>query len=59
MTVSGATIVIYRSTVQKNGPGSSVHGIFQAKVLEWGATAFVRVFQRKGIGKYKHFLRIH
>ena len=21
-------------------PGSSVHGIFQAKVLEWGATAF-------------------
>ena len=21
-------------------PGSSVHGIFQAKVLEWGASAF-------------------
>ena len=21
-------------------PGSSVHGIFQARVLEWGATAF-------------------
>ena len=21
-------------------PGSSIHGIFQAKVLEWGATAF-------------------
>ena len=21
-------------------PGSSVHGIFQAKVLEWGAIAF-------------------
>ena len=21
-------------------PGSSVHGIFEAKVLEWGATAF-------------------
>ena len=21
-------------------PGSSVHGIFQAKALEWGATAF-------------------
>ena len=21
-------------------PGSSVHGIFQTKVLEWGATAF-------------------
>ena len=24
-------------------PGSSVHGIFQARVLEWGATAFYRV----------------
>ena len=21
-------------------PGSSVHGVFQARVLEWGATAF-------------------
>ena len=25
-------------------PGSSVHGIFQARVLEWGAIAFSRVF---------------
>ena len=25
-------------------PGSSVHGIFQASVLEWGATAFSEVF---------------
>ena len=23
-----------------HGPGSSVHGIFQARVLEWGAIAF-------------------
>ena len=23
-------------------PGPSVHGIFQARVLEWGATAFSR-----------------
>ena len=23
-------------------PGSSVHGIFQAKVLEWGAIAFFK-----------------
>ena len=22
-------------------PGSSIHGIFQARVLEWGATAFL------------------
>src|SRR5574337_298278 len=28
-------------------PGSSVHGIFQARVLEWGAIAF------KGLGTYK------
>ena len=25
-------------------PGSSVHGIFQARVLEWGAIAFSAVF---------------
>ena len=25
-------------------PGSSVHGIFQARVLEWGAIAFVEQF---------------
>ena len=24
-------------------PGSSVHGIFQARVLEWGAIAFSEV----------------
>ena len=24
-------------------PGSSIHGIFQAKVLEWGAIAFSEV----------------
>ena len=24
-------------------PGSSVHGIFQARVLEWGAIAFVNL----------------
>ena len=27
-------------------PGSSVHGIFQARVLEWGATAFSAVCSR-------------
>ena len=26
-----------------NPPGSSVHGIFQARVLEWGAIAFSKV----------------
>ena len=28
-------------------PGSSVHGIFQAKVLEWGAIAFSIFHPRK------------
>ena len=27
-------------------PGSSVHGIFQARVLEWGAIAFSTLFSR-------------
>ena len=26
--------------VDGSPPGSSIHGIFQARVLEWGATAF-------------------
>ena len=26
-----------------SAPGSSVHGIFQARVLEWGAIAFSKV----------------
>ena len=26
-------------------PGSSIHGIFQARVLEWGAIALLRVEQ--------------
>ena len=28
-------------------PGSSVHGIFQARVLEWGAIAFPRILTRE------------
>ena len=30
-------------------PGSSVHGIFQARVLEWGAIAFFGDATSKGI----------
>ena len=33
-------------------PGSSVHGIFQAKVLEWGAIAFSK---RSKMESYKMF----
>ena len=28
-------------------PGSFVHGIFQARVLEWGAIAFSRYYTQK------------
>ena len=27
-----------------NLPGSSIHGVFQARVLEWGAIAFSKCF---------------
>ena len=30
-----------------NLPGSSVHGIFQARVLEWGAIAFSNMSKRR------------
>ena len=32
-------------------PGSSVHGIFQARVLEWGAIAFMIWKKKKERGK--------
>ena len=28
-------------------PGSSIHGIFQARVLEWGAIAFSKVLKTR------------
>ena len=28
-------------------PGSSIHGVFQARVLEWGAIAFTASMRRK------------
>ena len=33
-------------------PGSSVHGIFQARVLEWGAIAFFQ--HMHGLPQYQH-----
>ena len=33
-------------------PGSSVHGIFQARVLEWGAIAFSEISLKKS-GKHE------
>ena len=39
-------------------PGSSVHGIFQTKVLEWGAIAF-SVFTHKHINKQTYMTLPH
>ena len=36
-------------------PGSSVHGIFQARILEWGAIAFSNNQSRKHIKKQRHY----
>ena len=38
-------------------PGSSVHGIFQARVLEWGAIAFSVFYAIVGIILRTHFLK--
>ena len=35
--------------------GSSVHGIFQARVLEWGAIAFSNDQPRQHIKKQRHY----
>ena len=37
-------------------PGSSIHGIFQARVLEWGAIAFTDDQPRQHIKKQRHTL---
>ena len=37
-------------------PGSSVHGIFQAKVLEWGAIAFSKTNTQ--LSKIEYYLAI-
>ena len=36
-------------------PGSSVHGIFQARILEWGAIAFSNDQPRHHINKQRHY----
>ena len=39
-------------------PGSSIHGLFQAKVLEWGAIAFsIRMYSYVII--YKHYIAFY
>ena len=43
-----------RDPMDCSPPGSSIHGIFQARVLEWGAIAFSERYreERKGKGWY-------
>ena len=36
-------------------PGSSIHGIFQARVLEWGAIAFSDDQLRQHVKKQRHY----
>ena len=36
-------------------PGSSVHGICQARVLEWGAIAFSELFLQYSIINYSYY----
>ena len=48
--------VVYLKVIQSDPmdcslPGSSVHGIFQARVLEWGAIAFSQVNSSKHLKK--------
>ena len=40
MKVKSLSHVQLSDPMDRSLPGSSVHGIFQARVLEWGASAF-------------------
>ena len=41
-----------------SAPGSSVHGIFQARVLEWGAIAFSTTIHIRAGGKHSGQVRL-
>ena len=51
VTQSGLTL---RDPMDCSPPGSSIHGIFQARVLEWGAIAFSELSALL-LGKYYLF----
>ena len=44
----------HRDPMDCSLPGSSIHGIFQARVLEWGAIAFSDLYET-----FPHFSSIH
>ena len=63
MKEKGKSEVVFNSTLSDpmdcSLPGSSIHGIFQARVLEWGAIAFSNIKQRwqeytEGLYKCSH-----
>ena len=41
---SRSVVSDYRDPIDCSLPGSSVHGIFQARILEWGSIAFSKFF---------------
>ena len=43
---SHSVVLTFLDLVDCSPPGSSVHGIFQARVLEWGAIAFSKIISQ-------------
>ena len=39
-------------------PGSSIHGILQARVLEWGAIAFSAIYGKENAKKYTEMVLV-
>ena len=52
--VVAQSCLTFRHPMDCSLPGSSVHGIFQARVLEWGAIAFSGDKPRERIKKQRH-----
>ena len=48
-----------RDPIDCSLPGSSIHGIFQARVLEWGTIAFSRYYIQKTLRLHQRTARTH
>ena len=48
-----------RDPMHRSLPGSSVHGIFQARVQDWGAIAFSMKVAKRVYFKCSHHIHIH
>ena len=55
MKVKSQSEVAQSCLTLRSLPGSSVHGIFQARVLEWGAIAFSTGEQTEQLSTYLSF----